>query len=72
MKTNTHEMSDKERIEKITKETIKEYYTAMYKAALLGLITFSKMTPDELIEEVNSWLHYHVDDFTNPIKEIDF
>ena len=68
----TKQPTDKERIEKITKDTIKEYYTAMYKAAILGLIQFSKLTPDEIADEIHSWLHYHVDDFTNPMKEITF
>ncbi len=65
-------MTDEERIKEITKKTIREYYTAMYKAAILGLIQFSKITPDDIADEIHAWLHYHVDDFTDPMKEIDF
>lgn len=62
--------SNEERIKRITKEILEEFYTAQYKAALLGLIQFVGKTPDELSDEVTSWLHYEVDDFTDPMKEI--
>lgn len=60
----------KEHLSKLTNETIKEYYTAQYRAALLGLIQFSGKTPDELTDEVHMWLHYNVDNFSDPVKKI--
>ena len=61
--------SDKERIVRITKETVENFYTAQYKAAFLGLIQFSQKTPDQLADEVHVWLHYEVDNFSDPMKE---
>ena len=60
-------MSDKERIQKLTSEILEEFYTAQYKAALLGLIQFIGKTPDELREQVSDWLRYEVDNFNKPI-----
>lgn len=57
------------RIERVTKETLKKFYTSQYQAALLGLITFLGMTPDELQEEVSIWLHYEVDSINVPMKK---
>lgn len=65
----THK-AQKDHITKVAQETIKEYYRAQYKAALLGLIVFAHMTPDELQDEVSSWLHYHVDSFNKPMKKV--
>ena len=60
----------KEHLAQLTKDTIRKYYTAQYKAALLGLIQFSGKTPDDLQDEVISWLHYHVDNFNDPLKRV--
>jgi len=62
-------LAHNERIERVTKETLRKFYTAQYQAALLGLITFLKMTPDELSEEVSMWLHYEVDSINVPMKK---
>ena len=60
----------KENLTKLTTDTIQEYYTAQYKVAILGLIQSSGKTPDELQDEVLNWLHYDVDNFTNPVREV--
>lgn len=59
----------KEHLSDLTNDTIKAYYTAQYKAALLGLIQSGK-TPDELQDEVTNWLHYEVDNFSKPIRSV--
>jgi hypothetical protein len=60
-------MSDRVRIENLTKKVLQDFYTAQYKAALLGLIQFIGKTPDELIDEVHTWLRYEVDNLNKPI-----
>ncbi len=64
-------MSTKERLDRITKRVLTEFYTAQYKAALLGLIQFVGKSPDQLQDEIRTWLRYEVDDFNNPLVEND-
>lgn len=60
----------KARIDQVTRKTLKAFYTAQYQAALLGLIQFLDMTPDELIDEVHMWLRYEVDSINVPMKKV--